>query len=181
VEAGSATTEADKNELNASNSLIADNGASVSITLPDGNVLNIAKNSPEFKLFSFLNSPDAAVEPDETQGWITLDKVTFENEKTKLAPEAENRLNNVAQIMQFFPNSRIKVGGYTDNTGTDAVNKQISTERAKVAAEKIISSGIEANRVSYEGYASQRPVCPPNDSEDCRAANRRIDIKVMQK
>ena len=182
VEAIPDTTEEDKDEQpDSPNSLIVDNGSSISITLPDGNVLNIAKDSPEFKLFSFLNSPDSKVETDQTQGWITLDKIGFEKGKTNLAPESENQLKNVARIMQFFPNSRIKAGGHTDNTGTDAVNMRVSNARAKVAAGKIISSGVEANRVSHEGYGSQRPLCPPNDSEDCRAANRRVDIKVIQK
>ncbi|MDR0467906.1 MAG: OmpA family protein [Campylobacteraceae bacterium] len=162
-------------------SLVVDNDSFVSITLPNGSVLNIAKNSAEFKLFSFLNSQDTKVETDLTQGWITLDSVHFNNGKTELSDKAKNQLQNIAKIMQFFPNSHIKVGGYTDNTGTDEANARVSTQRAKAAAEKIISSGVEASRVNYEGYGSQHPVCPPNDSEKCKADNRRVDIRVTQK
>jgi len=83
--------------------------------------------------------------------------------------------------MQFFPNSCLKTGGYTDNTGSEDTNMNLSAERAKVAAEKLVILGVGEKRISHEGYGAQRPVCPPNDSEDCRAANRRVDIKVTQK
>ena len=163
------------------NNLISDAGNAISITLPDGKEWKIEKGSPEYQLFSFLNAKDTNVDADKSKGWITMDKLCFKKGETNLAPESENQLKNIVAIMKFFPNSQIKIGGYTDNTGTEAVNMRISTERAKSAAKKLISLGINANRVTSEGYGSQHPVCPGNDTEDCRAANRRIDVKVTQK
>ena len=167
---------------NKANSLIKDLGDAISITLPDGKEWKIAKNTPEFKLFTFLNSNDAKVDSvDTTKGWITLDKLTFETGKANLAPGSESQLKNIAMIMKFFPNSQIKMGGYTDNTGPEATNMRLSAQRAKIAAEKLISLGVEAKRVSHEGYGSQFPVCPANDTDACKAANRRIDVKVTKK
>lgn len=171
-------TSNDEKKINNS---VSDTGDAISFTLPDGNEWKIMKNTPEFKLFTFLNSPDDQANADQAKGWITLDKVHFDTGKAKLAPESENQLKNITMIMKFFPNARIRIGGYTDNTGTDELNRTISSERAKVTAEKLISSGIAANRVTYEGYGSQRPVCPGNDSETCRAANRRVDISATHK
>jgi len=165
----------------STNDLISDSGASISITLPDGNVLDIAKNSKEYKLFSFLYSSDAKVESDLTKGWITLDKMHFDTGKAHLSSDSENQLKSIAGIMQFFPNSHFKIGGYTDNTGNDAINMRLSSERAKATVEKLVSLGIDANRMTHEGYGIQRPVCPSNDTDDCRAANRRVDIRVTQK
>jgi len=142
--------------------------------------LNLAKDSPEYKLFSDLTS-DEPVDADKTKGWISLDKVKFETGKSNLAPGSDGQLKSIVQAMQFSPNSHIKIGGYTDNTGTDEANMRVSTARAKTTAEKIISMGVEANRVTYEGYGSQHPVCPPNDTEECRTANRRVDVKVTKK
>ena len=161
-------------------SLVNDTEKEVSMTLPDGSEWKIDKNTPEYQLFAFLNS-DKAVDQDKTQDWLNLDKLRFEKGKAKLSPEGEAQLKNVAAIMKFFPNANIKLGGYTDNTGTDAVNMRVSTERAKMAANKLISFGLDANRVTHEGYGSQHPVCPANDTDECRAANRRIDIRVTQK
>ena len=173
------TPENDEGKLDAS---ISDTGDAISIALPDGKEWKIGKNSPEFELFSFLNSDDAKVDAsDKTNGWITLDKLRFETGKAKLTPDSENQLESIANIMKFFPNTHIEMGGYTDNTGTDATNMRLSAERAKIAAEKLIACGIDANRVAHNGYGSQRPVCPENNTDQCRAANRRIDIRVTQK
>ena len=163
------------------NSLIRDMGDALSITLPDGQVWNIAKAGPEFELFSFLNSKDAAVDSDKTKGWITLSGLSFESGKAELTPQSEPELKNLAAIMKFFPNAQIKLGGYTDNTGPEAINMKLSAQRAKVAAEKLISLGVEVDRVAHEGYGSQYPVCPANDTDACKAANRRIDVKITRK
>jgi len=159
-----------------SNNLISDNGASVSLTLPDGSVFNIAKDSPEFKLFSLLNSPDEV--KDE---WMSFDKIRFENGKTDPTPASDAHLKNIAMIMKFFPNSQVKIGGYTDNTGSDATNLRISAARAKVVADRLKALGVEAKQLTHEGYGSQNPICPANDTDECRATNRRVDVKVTRK
>ena len=158
---------------------ISETDASVTVTSPDGKVLDITKNSQEFKLFSFLNSA-AQVDADKTKGWMPLDRVQFETGKAQLTPECENQLQNIAAILQFFPNAHLKVGGYTDDTGTDEANMKLSHERAKVTAEKLINFGMDENRITFEGYGSKHPVSPDNDIEG-RAANRRVDIRVTRK
>jgi len=161
---------------------VTDIGNSISFKFPDGKEWRIDKNSSEFKLFNFLNSDDTKVgASDEAKEWINLDKLCFETGKTKLTPEAEEQLESVAMVLKFFANSHIKIGGYTDNTGTDEINNRLSAERAKVSAEKLIASGLDKNRITHEGYGSQYPVCQENNSEDCRAANRRVSMKVIQK
>ena len=162
------------------NPLINDMEDAVSLTLPNGNECRIDKNSSEYKLFAFLNS-DEMVNSDEENGWMPMDNLRFKTGKTELAVESENQLDNIASILKFFPNSRVKMGGYTDNTGPDNANMRISKERAKVAAEKLISFGIDAERVTHDGYGSKNPVCPANNTPDCMAQNRRIDVKVTQK
>jgi len=159
---------------------INDIGDAVSFKLPDGNEWKIDKNTPEYKLFAFLNSDDANAEAVEGD-WITMDKLRFETGKANLTAESENQLNNIAAILNFFPNAHIKMGGYSDNTGTDAVNMRVSTARAKVVADKLIASGIAADRVTHEGFGPKNPVCPANNTPDCRAENRRVDVKLTQK
>ena len=153
-------------------------GNSKSITLPDGNFFNIShQNSSEYKLFAFLNNPDAQVDADRTKGWIPMDDIHFEKGIAILLPESENQLKNIALILQSFPNSRIKIGGYTDDTGTDEINMRLSFERAKVVFKKLVSLDVAAHRIAYEGYGSNYP----NDSDEAIAANRRVDIRITQK
>ena len=164
------------------NNLFSDAGDAILLALPDGKSLKIAKDGPEFKLFDFINSEDAKVDvSDNTKGWITLDKLSFASGKAIIPPAAENQLKSIAAIMKAYPSTHIKMGGYSDKTGSEAVNMRLSSERAKIAAEKLISLGVEADRVTHEGYGSQYPVCPANDTDACKAANRRIDVKVTGK
>ena len=171
------------NDLDSlANNLIKDAGDAVSLTLPDGQEWKIEKNSAEFKLFSFLNSPEIQVDTlDKTKGWITLGNLSFETGKATLTPESEVQLKNIVAVLKFFPNSQVKIGGYTDNTGTEEINMRLSSERAKATANKLVALGVEADRITNEGYGSQYPVCPANDTEECKAANRRIDVRVTRK
>ena len=160
------------------NETVTDHGDFVTIKFPDGKEWKIGKNSSEYALFKFLKSDDANA---GTSYSVNLDQLRFESGKAKLSPEAEKQLESVAMVLKFFPNSRVKICGYTDNTGTDAMNKRLSTERANVTAEKLSALGIEKNRIEYEGFGAKFPVCPENNTDACKAANRRISIKVTQK
>ncbi|MCL2597753.1 MAG: OmpA family protein [Paludibacter sp.] len=156
--------------------LVKDLGDNISLTLSDGSVLNFPKNSSEYKLISLLNSDSANL--DES---VIMDRLGFETGKAELKPESEEQLKNVAAILSTFPNAAIKMCGYSDNTGSDKVNLRVSTQRAKIAADKLIGLGVEASRVTSEGFGSQNPVCPQNDTDNCKAQNRRVDIKVIKK
>lgn len=45
----------------------------------------------------------------------------------------------------------------------------------------VIGDGIAADRLSAEGYGPEHPVCPANDTDVCKAQNRRVDLRVVQK
>ena len=98
-----------------------------------------------------------------------------------LKPESTEQLKRIAAIMKAYPLVSMKVGGYTSNTGTEEVNMKLSTERALAARNAIINLGVEAFRLEAEGYGSQHPICPANDTPACRAQNRRIDVRVISK
>ena len=87
---------------------------------------------------------------------------------------------NLSKILNAYPDLKVKLGGYTDNSGSEETNKSLSNLRAQTAKLKLIESGIAADRVEAEGYGSQFPVCPENDSDECKAKNRRIDVRVLE-
>ncbi len=163
------------------NNFIYDTGDTINIQFPDGKELKVGNNSSEYKLYQFLKS-DAEVDTlDKSKNWITLDRLYFETGKANLTPDSEKQLQNIATILSYFPNAHIKMGGYTDNTGTEEINMKLSVERAKVAADNLIANGVDAGRVKYEGYGQNHPLCPPNDTDECRAINRRIDVRITKK
>ena len=74
----------------------------------------------------------------------------------------------------------MKVGGYTDNVGSEAANRKLSRERAQSARRAIIVAGIPASRVSAEGYGSAHPLAD-NSTEEGRAQNRRTSLLITKK
>lgn len=179
VDAGAATTTVSK--IDADGNYIYDLGNNVDLNLPDGSKMTVGENSSENKLFTMLNDANFAVSDDKTQGWVTLDRVYFPTGKADLSTNSDAQVANLVSLLKLFPTATVKVGGYTDSTGDAAVNKQVSTDRAKAVANKIIAGGIDASRIETEGYGAQHFVCEANDTDECKAQNRRVDIRITKK
>lgn len=166
----------------ATHNYIYDVGALKDIKLPDGTVINVGENSTEAKLFNFLNDAGMSVDTvDKTKGWITMDRVYFETSKSALTAESQQQLKNIAAILKAFPNAKVKLGGYTDNTGSAATNKKLSADRAAMALGEVVKLGIDKARLASEGYGPEHPICAANDTDECKAQNRRVDIRVTSK
>jgi outer membrane protein OmpA-like peptidoglycan-associated protein len=129
---------------------------------------------------NFLNG-DESVSDDKTQGWITMDRLYFETGSATLKSSSDEQLKNIAGILKSYPDTRIKIGGYTDNSGDEAANKKLSQERAEAAKAAIVKQGVDGRRIETEGYGSEHPVCDGNDSPECKARNRRIDLRIVKK
>lgn len=158
-------------------------GADKEIKLADGTVLTVGENSTESRLYNMLS--DAAFTVDtinKSANWIVLDRVYFETGKSVLTTTSAAQVKNIAAILKNFPGAAIKLGGYTDNTGDAAINKKVSLERARIVADELIKAGAAEKQVAEaEGYGPEFPVCPANDTPECQAQNRRVDLKVAVK
>lgn len=168
-------------KIDANGNYIYETGNLFDLNLPNGTKLNVGENSSENKFYKQLNDANFAISSDKTQGWITLDRVYFASGKSELTRTSDTQIKNIVEILKAFPNATIKVGGYTDNTGGNDVNMKVSGERAKTVADKIIAGGIDASRLESEGYGAQHFVCPANDTKECQAQNRRVDIRITKK
>jgi outer membrane protein OmpA-like peptidoglycan-associated protein len=166
----------------ATGNFIYETGNIFTIKLPNGQeIVEVGNNSTEAKLYNFLKDSTIKVSEDKTKGWITLDRVYFDTGKSTITSESGKQIKNLSQILKAFPNAKVKIGGYTDTTGSEETNKKISEERAKIVQEELVKSGIQTERISSEGYGSRHAVCEANDSPECKAQNRRVDIRVLEK
>ena len=152
-------------------------GAKLDKALSSGVTLNIPENGIENNLLKFIENKDAVVNKTT---WFDFDRLTFETGKSTLKPESSEQLTNIAEILKAFPNVNIKLGGYTDNTGDSNANLKLSTERASSVKAELIKLGITGARLESEGYGQENPVAQ-NETEEGRAANRRISIRVTKK
>lgn len=168
-------------QLDASGNYIYNVGTVQDITLPDGTVIKAGDNSTENKLFTMLNDSVFTVSTDKTQGWVTLDRVYFNTSSDELTAQSRTQLNNIAALLKAYPSASVKLGGYTDNTGTQEINQPLSEGRAKSVLNDLSKAGINSGRLEAEGYGSKHPVCPANDTDVCKAQNRRVDIRITKK
>ena len=145
--------------------------------LPNGVELNIPEFGVEKKLIAFIED---AQKPVDDKTWFSFDRLTFDTGKATLKPESAEQLKNIAEILKAFPKVSIKLGGYTDNRGPADFNLKLSQDRADNVMAELVKLGIDAGRLKAEGYGEQYPVAT-NDTEEGRAKNRRIDIRVTSK
>ncbi|MCE7041522.1 sodium-translocating pyrophosphatase [Dyadobacter sp. CY312] len=144
----------------------------------NGTKLNIAAsgNPVESSLLDFIKSDKTA----DKETWFDFDRLLFETGSDKLKPESQEQLENVAEILKAYPSVNVKLGGYTDNTGDSVNNLKLSTDRASSVKKSLTDLGIDKARLESEGYGEEHPVAS-NDTEEGRAQNRRISIRVTKK
>ncbi len=82
-------------------------------------------------------------------------------------------------IAKAFGNSRIRIEGNTDNTGSRELNVALSRRRAQAVADYLISEhNMPRNRLIVVGNGPDQPVAS-NNSESGRAKNRRTDFELV--
>ncbi len=86
-------------------------------------------------------------------------------------------LDNVAQIMNANPSYKLNIEGHTDNTGNEAKNLQLSKDRAAAAKTYLINKGVDASRLSSQGFGIVNPRAD-NKTAAGRKLNRRVEFKV---
>lgn len=119
--------------------------------------------------------------PVDKTTWFNFDRLTFKTGSAELdMDKSTDQLNNIAEILKAFPQTGLKIGGYTDNTGDEAANMTLSKARAETVMNALTGLGIEKGRIEAEGYGSQHPVAD-NATEEGRAKNRRIAVRVTKK
>lgn len=167
--------------MDADGNFVYDLGETSEIKLPSGKTLNVGSSSSEQKLFGFLSNPkiEETGQRGDAWKWVSLDRVHFKTNSSNLLDSSKEQLQNIADLMAEYPNAKIKIGGYTDNTGAEEVNLNVSTERANVVKSTLAKLGVDESRMQSEGYGAQHFVCEANDTDICKAKNRRVDIKVV--
>jgi outer membrane protein OmpA-like peptidoglycan-associated protein len=145
--------------------------------LPGGVELNAPPDGIEHRIVRFIEDP--GTEASDTT-WFDFDRLNFETGSSTLRPGSREQLQNVATILQAYPNVDVRIGGYTDNTGDAVANVKLSQDRADAVKRELEVLGISPTRLAAEGYGAQHPVAD-NTTEEGRARNRRIALRVTKK
>lgn len=119
--------------------------------------------------------PDGCPLAEEIRASLVLEGVTFVTASAELTPQAHEVLTGVAASLKAYPEVRVEVQGHTDAIGSAVANRALSQARAESVRAFLIESGIAADRIAAVGYGEDYPVAP-NDTEEGRARNRRVEL-----
>lgn len=124
----------------------------------------------------------AAIESTDSQlpGKFVLDGLDFDADSARLATNGMRTTDELASTLKAHPSAKIRLEGYTDDTGADRDNVALSEQRATAVREQLLARGVDGWRVEAKGYGSSHPVAP-NDTEAGRAQNRRTEVVLLSR
>ncbi len=109
---------------------------------------------------------------------MTFKNITFEINSSELNTASYAELDRIIEFLKLNNNVRIELSAHTDDLGSDWYNMRLSEKRAQVATRYLTDNGISEKMILTKGYGESRPIVP-NISDDNRAQNRRVEIKII--
>jgi outer membrane protein OmpA-like peptidoglycan-associated protein len=109
---------------------------------------------------------------------ISLSDILFDLGKATLKAGAEANVRMISGVLKQYPDHKISIEGYTDSTGSDAFNQQLSEDRAAAVRDALVAGGLDSTAISVHGYGKTNPVAT-NTTPDGRQQNRRVEIVVL--
>lgn len=144
-----------------------------------GGVIGAYMDKQEKELREATRGTGVVVEREGDELLLSMPSgVTFAYDRYDIQPQFRSTLNEVARTLTEFPNTYIDVYGHTDSTGSEEYNLNLSRNRAQSVANYLIAQGVQQARIATQGLGESQPVAS-NATEDGRAANRRVDIRIV--
>lgn len=104
--------------------------------------------------------------------------VTFDTDRAEIRPDFYPVLNSVLLVLKEYDKTIIEVSGFTDSTGADAHNQELSQRRADAVGGYVKGQGVNPTRVLTQGFGEQRPIAS-NDTPAGRQENRRVELRLV--
>jgi outer membrane protein OmpA-like peptidoglycan-associated protein len=106
---------------------------------------------------------------------ITLGDVLFSTNKAQLKSGGMRNVQKLADFLKQYPQRKVLVEGFTDSTGSDSLNQELSERRANAVRTALVDMGIGGDRINTRGYGKAFPIAD-NDTAASRQLNRRVEI-----
>jgi outer membrane protein OmpA-like peptidoglycan-associated protein len=108
---------------------------------------------------------------------ITLGDVLFDTNQAQLKSGAMRNVQKLADFFKQYPQRKVMIEGFTDSTGSNSSNQDLSDKRAQSVRTALLDMGVGADRIKWRGYGESYPVAS-NDTVAGRQLNRRVEIVV---
>ncbi len=99
-------------------------------------------------------------------------EVLFDHDSFVLRPGGYNEIDRVARVLNQYPDTTIRVEGYTDASGREDYNLRLSERRAQSVKNALIQRGVSPDRIAAIGFGESRSL------SSNPAANRRVNIVI---
>lgn len=106
--------------------------------------------------------------------------VSFDTGRADIKPNMRPILDQFASGLSGQPNTEVRIIGHADATGSDALNDQLSVQRAQATKNYLAMRGVDPSRIMVAGRGEREPVAD-NSTEAGRAKNRRVEIYLGER
>ena len=128
--------------------------------------------------------PEPVAAPTPTPAPVADDNsyedLTFEFDSDALTDVDKAEADRLADAVKKSKRISVHLHGYADNVGDEAYNKVLSVRRANTVKRYLTQHGLAANRIKVTGYGELNPKSS-NDTDEGRAQNRRVELKIIKK
>jgi len=111
---------------------------------------------------------------------LNLPRIHFYPDQARILPREKKRLDKLASLLNKVPEASVMVKGHTADVGSKESQYKLSVERAQTIIEEMVDRGLAPSRFVYQGIGGDEPVAP-NDTEEGRAQNRRVEVIILNK
>jgi outer membrane protein OmpA-like peptidoglycan-associated protein len=108
---------------------------------------------------------------------VNLSDVLFDTGKYTLRPAAREKLAKISGIILIYPDLRLAIEGNTDSVGGDAMNQELSEQRARAVLDYLAKQNIPLASMTSQGFGKTQPVAS-NETAEGRQQNRRVEMVV---
>jgi outer membrane protein OmpA-like peptidoglycan-associated protein len=113
---------------------------------------------------------------------VINEKIQFAYDDDRILPASFGLLDEVGKVIKQNPQlKKIEIGGHASTEGSDEHNLHLSDRRAQAVMKHLVEqAGVEAERLAARGYGETRPVIHPDDTEEQREVNRRVEFLIVE-
>lgn len=108
---------------------------------------------------------------------LLTERVFFEFDRSRITPQAEQLLEEKAEILRQSPQVRLRLEGHADERGSNEYNMALGSRRAESVLDFFESYGLSANRFETVSYGEERPLVDESN-EEAWAQNRRVEFVI---
>jgi outer membrane protein OmpA-like peptidoglycan-associated protein len=132
---------------------------------------------PDSATNSTSSDEDLIAQANELLKNSKIENVQFAYNSTVIQGEYISLLKGASELMKANKTWNLTLSGHTDNMGSAAFNLDLSKRRAEAVKAFLVKNGVPASRIFVEYYGLSKPLVP-NDTEQNRLKNRRVEFKV---